>query len=307
MKTSTWLSGAAFIALMASSAIAEAGQLYVANMTGASVVPATTSTFTGTGYLVLNAGNTSGTYYVIHNVGSTLSGIQTWSGTVGQPGTSLIHNFVNKTSLVIEPVTGLNSSIVIPELLNSLEYITVLTTTNPAGDIRGQFAPLNFAGSGATARQKAVANLLDLIPGYGTVSDILLIQYAQDSAAAQNADLDQLSGRTLYAQSEEILDGLLDVETSVFSHTAENTAPVGLFSSYIKGGYGAGHRNGSTDQPGSKITRPYFLAGIDYGITDTTTVGITGGFIDGVNNFRDGLSRNDIGTVTGAGYFSTDA
>ena len=94
MKTSTWLSGAAFVALLVGSSIAQAGQLFKATMNGAGVVPPNTSMSTGNAYFILNSGNTTGTFFVTHNFVNTKGLVQVWSGTTGQASTTLLYSFI---------------------------------------------------------------------------------------------------------------------------------------------------------------------------------------------------------------------
>src|SRR5262245_60570057 len=63
------------------SATAFGGTLYIGRLTGANENPANTSTFTGTGILILNDGETTGTVTASHNIDVPLTGGHIHMGT----------------------------------------------------------------------------------------------------------------------------------------------------------------------------------------------------------------------------------
>ena len=70
-KSKLLLSSAAAVLLAANAA--NAGTLYISNLSGSNENPPTTSTASDTGFVILNEAETSATVYATHNVGPTLN------------------------------------------------------------------------------------------------------------------------------------------------------------------------------------------------------------------------------------------
>ena len=299
MKKSALFMGAATALLSVNGA--QAGSLYIANLNGTNSSPQTPSQFTGTGYFVLDNGDATGTYWFNHNIGSTLVG-----GAIQRANGSTKYNLPDPRS----PGGPFQTIITNPAadkqlLLAGGIYMNFLTTTYPAGEIRGAFVPYTFAPQATTRAQSAVAKMLDQSAGNYLDLDNVLVATARSTPAAQADAFGQLSGRTLYAQSVEILDSFAGLQDSVIAHATEVRPAVEGFTVFFKGGYAFGKRDTTMAQEGSKVKRPFAVGGIDYGLNEAVKVGIAVGFADGKDTFKSGLGTTDVTTTAGLAYIAS--
>ena len=302
-KSKLLLSTAAVVLLSANAA--NAGTLYISNLSGANENPPTTSTATGTGFVILNDAETSATVYATHNVGPTLSG-----GHIHRGGASINGPIILPFTVPTSPVGPLVWAIPAADVTNLKTlglYMNFHTTTNPGGAIRGQLVRFRYTASALTDTQMAVANALDISAGFTSDLDGLLMSGATQTAATRAAELDDLSGRTLYAQTRQTLETMGSFEDSIFMHAEEDSAAPGAFAAFAKGGQSFGKRETSVDQAGAKTTRPFLMAGLAYGLMEKVNLGIAVGYADGEDEFRGGLGHTDVKTTSAHAYITSSS
>ena len=156
-------------------------------------------------------------------------------------------------------------------------YTDFYTTNFPTGAIRGAFTRYTFAIPTAAANrvQYGVAVMVNEAMGSSLAFDEVIVDLAQLSAADQLKAYEELSGRTLYSQSVQVLDTMSGFQNSLFSHANDTPADLGTFSLFARGGYTVGKRDDTRDQAGASLSRPYILGGIDTTFLPNASAGST--------------------------------
>lgn len=293
------------VALLAATGIAEAGTLYISNMQYEGAP--NPSSARGTGFLILNDAQTTATVYATHDIATngtsplTLGHIHRGPAGVNGP---VIFPFPNPAS----PMGPLEWAIPAAEvpLLNSAGlYMQFHTQRNPGGEIRGQFFRSTLAGAATNDTQMLVANALDVSAGLNADLDQILMNRAIASASVRTATLDELSGRTIYAQGRQAAEAMAGFEDTLFSH-AEDMAASGSagFAGFVGGGMVFGKRDTESAQAGSKVSRPYVIAGFDYGLGDGASAGLAVGYADGKDDFRGNVGETGVKTTAVQAHFA---
>jgi len=158
MKQARILAYAASAALMSAGA-AQAGTLWIANLSGAQEVPATNVPFTGRGAVVLNDAETRATVYATHDVVGADAG-HIHRAPAGSNGPIIFH-FHNPASPVGPLVWDIPAADLASLKANGL-YFNFHTPTNRTGAIRGQISQFSFAPAAANASQAGVAAALNV-------------------------------------------------------------------------------------------------------------------------------------------------
>jgi len=301
MKTTTWLVGTALATLMMTTATAQAGNIFMANLTGPGGQPATTLPNTGRAFFTLNNDNIFGNYYIEHNI----TNLPTYAR-LEVPGYApeLFQN-----AQVISPFGPypyqFSSYDMTDKLRAGQHFIELLTAADPAGAIGGYFNQVVFA---TPADNRARAALAPMLNASGSTHEFntTLVGLARLPAANQLEAYDQMSGRTLYSQSVQILDSMYGFQSSMLSHANEARPQLGTFSLFVKGGYAVGKRDDTRDQAGASISRPYVVGGVDTTFLPNASAGIAVAYADGTDKFRGGLGQTSVSTIAGLGYVSFD-
>lgn len=164
-----------------------------------------------------------------------------------------------------------------------------------------------YGTSATNELQSTVAAAIDNAYGGAADLDTILMANATASAANQATLLNELSGRTIYSQSRQQIETLRDFEDSLMSHGEQGGAATGAFGGFIKGAYGFGKRDNSSDRAGSDITRPFLLAGIEYGFADNVVAGLAVGYADGKDEFDGSLGRTDVQTTSVQAFLTSSS
>jgi len=301
--TATALTGFAF-------GPAEAGTLYLAILNGTNEVPSNTSTATGVGVLILNDARTSATVSGTHNLaatGATVIAGHIHRGPAGVNG-PVIFPFPSPAS-PIGPLTWAIPSADVTNLDAGGLYFNIHTVVRPGGEIRGQLQRALLAPSATSDTQRNLANALDVSAGFNADLDQVLIQTnLLNSATAKAQALDDLSARSIYVQGRHAAETMSSFDRSLlaqaddqcFGAMDKREGPT-LFAT---AGYDFGHRSTTSHGAGSKIERPFVVAGYDYRFGDDGSIGLALGYADGKEKLRGGLGRSDIKTISVQGYFS---
>jgi uncharacterized protein with beta-barrel porin domain len=302
MKKTTLLLAAAAGSAVLSAGAAQAGTLYIANLTQAGENPPTGAPYTGTGFLILNDAETSATVTATHNVPlSLLTGGHIHRGPAGVNG-SIIFPFTPPNS----PVGPLVWAIPTAEVANLKAqglYMNFHTSVNPGGAIRGQLVRSLISTSATNSAQMNVANALDVSAGYNADLDSILMAEAVATTANRTQALDDLSGRTIYVQGRQGVEAMSGFENSLLSHAGSHKAVTG-FAPFAIIGDAFGKRDADVNQAGSKVSRPSILAGFDFGAGENMTAGIGIGYADGEDKFSDGFGSAKAKTTSGQAYVS---
>jgi hypothetical protein len=290
------------LALLAANQ-AQAGTLWIANLSGANENPPTTATFTGTGFFILNDAETTGTVYATHNINIPLTGGHIHRGTATVNG-PIIFPFPVPTSPV-GPISQTMAAIDIAALKTQGLYMNFHTAVNPGGAIRGTLNRVLLSSSATTASQMAVANALDVSAGLNADLDQVLMAQAVASGAVRAQALDEISGRTIYAQGRQSTETMAGFADTLFSHAQDAAAGEAGAGGFAMIGDSFGDRDGSSDQAGSKVSRPWVLAGFDFAPSDAVRAGIGVGYAKGRDKFDGGAGRTQAKTTSLQGYIST--
>lgn len=304
------LLGTAFAALSVTAA--NAGTLWVATMTGAGEPVPTGSTFTGTGFLLLNDAETSAAVYGNHTVPAgppgpnvaTVGHIHRGPAGVNGP---VIFPFATPPLSPFGPLTWAIPTADVANLKTGGLYFNIHNGQFPGGVIRGQIVRFQVAASATNAAQTAVANALDVSANRNTDLDQVLMSQVAMSGTARTQSLDDLSARTVYAQGRQATDTMAGFEDNLFGHMESRTEAAEGFSGYFSGGNDFGKRDTEADQAGSKTSRPFILAGFDYGYGAGTSVGIGVGYADGEDKFRNGVGKTNAKTIAVLGHFAAES
>ena len=276
------------------AADAQAGTLWVGNLTGAQEVPPVATPFTGRGFLILNDAETSAAIVVNGHV---------HRGPVGVNG-PVIFGFpsVAGAPAGVSPVGPLTWAIPTAEVVNLKAqglYFNIHSQPNPGGVIRSQISRFLLAPSATNASQLAVANALDVSAGFSAELDQILMAQAGATTTARSQALEDLSGRTIHAQGRQAVETMVDFQETLFGHADDlvgrDAAGFGLFAA---AGTSFGERDAEVGQAGSKISRPTFMAGLDLAPTNGLTGGLAIGYAKGKDKFRGGVGETEVETTS---------
>ena len=301
-------SSVAGAALLTVAGAANAGTLYIARMNAGNEVPVNPSTATGVGVLILNDARTSAIVRGTHNVvPATVTAGHIHRGAAGVNG-PVIFPFPN-------PQTGYELVWAIPaaDVVNLDAqglYFNIHTLSRPGGEIRGQAIRARLAPSAKNATQAAIANALDVSAGFARDLDDALVLANLAGADAQAKALDDLSGRSLYIIGRESLESMANASNSLLGRSEDmrfaGNAPSTGTSVFANAGVEFGKRSVETAEVGSKISRPFVVAGFDFAMDGTSHGGLALGYAQGKNNIKNNLGTIEGDTTSVQGFFSSD-
>lgn len=303
-KTRVLLCSAAVMSLSAATA-ANAGTLWVANLSGANEVPANAQPFSGTGFLILNDTETVATVRVNHNVNVTLTGGHIHRAPAGVNG-PVIFPFPDPVVSPIGPLTWAIPTAEVANLKAAGLYVNIHTSVNPGGVIRDQLRRFLLAPSAANGSQLALANALDVSAGYNADLDTVLMGLAVAPATSRAPALNDLSANTVYAQGRQAIESMVGFQDTLFGHADDLArAPAEGMAGFLKVGDTFGKRDAQAGQAGSKISRPSIMGGVDYALSDNMRGGIAVGYADGKDKFRGGAGRTQAKTTSLQAYVTS--
>lgn len=295
---------ASSLALAAASS-AHAGSLWIANITQASENPPTGVPFTGVGTVILNDTETVAIVRASNNIPPPLSAGHIHRAPIGVNG-PVIFPFPDPVGNTVGPLTWNLSAADVASLKTLGLYFNFHTPAFPIGVIRGQIQRFSFAPAATDPSMAAVAAALDVAPSRNADLDAVILALAVSSTAVQTQGLNDLSGRTLYAQGREAVETMADFEDSLFSHAEEQaTGRAEGIGGFLQAGDAFGKRDTVAGQAGSKVSRPSILGGVDYGMSSGSRVGLAVGYAKGKDKFRNGAGKTDSATTAVQGYFSS--
>lgn len=303
MKTKYALGAAtALVTTLLAASAAQAGTLYIANLSQANENPPTGAPYTGTGFLVLNDAETSATVTATHNITIPLTGGHIHRGTAAVNG-PVIFPFVAPYTSPVGPLTWAIPAADVVNLKNLGLYMNFHTAVNPGGAIRGTLVRALTSTAAATGAQLRVANALDVSAGYNSDLDSILMSTATATASARTQTLEDLNGKTIYAQGRQSVESMAGFENSLFAHadTLARTQGEG-FSGFVDGGSAFGKRDAYGDQAGSSVTRPFILGGVDYRFDPQAAAGLAVGYADGLDKFDNNAGRTKSKTTAIQGF-----
>lgn len=289
--------GLSVVALAFAGGAAQAGTLWIANMTGGKENPPNNSTFTGTGFLVLNTAETAASVTATHTIpANLLTGGHIHRGGPGVNG-PIILPFPNPSS----PVGPIPYAIPAADVANLKAgglYMNFHTAAFPGGVIRDQLTRVLFANAAATPSQQSAADALDVSAGLSSDLDSVLFAMAVLPAAGQAAALADLGGDTVYAQGRLPTESMRSHQETIFQH-----AETGLADAQGFGLFGAldtqwGRRDNRDGQAGSKVTRNAILAGVQYAWGGGMAAGAAIAYDSGKDKFRDGRGETEAKTTS---------
>ena len=299
--------GLTLAVLLALAGTANAGSLYLAKLSGANENPPTSSTATGLGVLILNDAETQATITATHNISIPVTGGHIHRGAANVNG-PVIFPFPAPTS----PVGPLTWAIPAADVANLKAlglYMNFHTAVNPGGAIRAQLTRAWLAPAAMTMRQTRVANALDVSAGFDADLDQVLIQTNLAAADSQAQTLDELSARTVYSPARQEIEGMTSLTDTLFAYADDarlNPGPAAArFSVLVRGGRDFGTRSNSDNQIGSRISRPWAVAGVDYRLSEASRGGLAAGYASGKDTFNAGAGATTTKTTALQAYFST--
>jgi subtilase-type serine protease len=279
---------------------AHAGTLWIANLSGANENPPTGAPYTGTGFFILNDAETIGTVYATHNISIPVTGGHIHRGTATVNG-PIIFPFPAPTSPV-GPLSQTMAAIDIAALKTQGLYMNFHTAVNPGGAIRGTLNRVLLSSSATTASQMAVANALDVSAGLNADLDQVLMAQAVASSTVRAQALDEISGRTIYAQGRQSTETMSGFADTLFGHAQGAAAGEAGTGGFAMIGDSFGDRDGSSDQAGSKVSRPWVLAGFDFAPSDAVRAGLGVGYAKGRDKFDGGAGKTEAETTSLQAY-----
>jgi hypothetical protein len=307
MKKSRLLLGTA-IALVAASG-AQAGTLYISNMQYEGAPNPSQSR--GTGFLVLDDAQTTATVYATHDIAtrgtSPLTVGHIHRGPAGVNGPVIFGFTPTPPASPVGPLTWAIPAAELVNLNNAGLYMQFHTQLNPGGEIRGQILRTSFAPAATTDTQMLVAAALDASAGRNTDLDqVLMGRFAATQTNATRATtLEDLSGRTLYSPGRQAVEAMGGFQDALFGH-AEDMAGADRegFGGFVGGGMVFGKRDTDAATAGAKTSRPYVIAGFDYGMGGGASVGLAVGYADGKDEFRGSLGETGVKTTSIQAHFA---
>lgn len=309
MTTKTLLlASAAAVSLFAGTA--QAGTLFLANLSGANEIPANPSTATGTGVLILNDAKTSAIVTGTHTVvpatvvqGHIHRGVATVNGPVIFPFPSALSP--------IGPLTWAIPAADVVNLENQGLYFNIHSQSRPGGEIRGQFVRAVLAPSATTDTQRGLAQALDVSAGFSNDLDQVLISTnLLSSATAKAQALDDMSARSVYVQGRSGMESMASLDGSLLARAEVQRLAGGSPGDggrmFITGGYDFGKRSATDRGTGSKFERPYLVGGYEYAVGANGSAGIALGYADGKDKLSNNGGRSIVKTTALQGFFSSE-
>ena len=304
----TLLASVAAIALISSTA--EAGTLFLATLSGANEIPANPSTATGTGVLILNDAKTSATVTGTH----TVPAATVVAGHIHRGASTINGPVIFPFAAPVSPIGPLIWAIPAADVVN-LEtgglYFNIHSQSRPGGEIRGNFFRAVLATSAVNDTQRGLANALDVSAGFSADLDQVLISTnLLSSATAKAQALDDISARSVYVQGRNAIETMGSLNGSLLSRSEDQrlggtkTSTGG--SMFITGGYDFGKRSATAKGSGSKIQRPYIVAGYDYAMGSNASAGLALGYADGEDKLSNGGGRSKVKTTSLQGFFASE-
>lgn len=295
------LVAAALFALV--SATAFGGTLYIGRLTGANENPANTSTFTGTGILILNDAENTGMVSASHNIDVPLTGGHIHMGTATVNG-PVIFPFAAPSSPV-GPLTWNMTAAQVDALKNQGLYMNFHTAAFPGGVIRSTLFRALLAPAATTPLQMRLANALDISAGYNTDLDAILVATNLAPVATQTRTLSELSGGTLHAQTRQQLEAMAIFQSTLLAHfdgtRGAKVAGDGM-TGFLRIGDEFGDRDASENQFGSSVSHPFALAGVEWQVGPNTHLGGTIGYATGKDEFDGGIGETEVKTTAISGF-----
>lgn len=277
---------------------AQAGTLYISNLNQANENPPTGATFTGVGFLVLNDAENSAVVTATHNINIALTGGHIHRGTATVNG-PVIFPFVAPYLSPIGPLTWAIPAADVVNLKTLGLYMNLHTAVNPGGAIRGTLVRALTSTAATTGAQMRVANALDVSAGYNSDLDSVLMSTATASGTTRTQTLEDLSGKTIYAQGRQSIESMAGFGNSLFAHAGSLARADGEgFSGFVDGGSAFGKRKAYGDQAGSSVSRPFILGGVDYRFDPQAAAGFAVGYADGSDKFDNNAGRTKSKTTS---------
>jgi hypothetical protein len=303
LKPCPFVRGLCATALLLVTGSVHGGTLFISRLSGANENPANSSTYTGTGVLILNDAGNSATVTAMHNIDVPLTGghIHRGSATVNGP---VIFPFAAPSSPV-GPLTWAISTADVDSLKNQGTYMNFHTAAFPGGVIRGTLMRALLAPAAMTPVQMRLADALDISAGYSTDLDAILVGANLASASVQTAVLKELSGGTLHVQTREQLEAMGTFQSTLFAHidTMRATSPGNDRASlFLRVGDEFGDRDASDNQLGSSVNHPFALIGTEYQVGPSTRLGGTLGYAAGTDEFDAGVGETEVKTLAISGF-----
>lgn len=302
-NTAVGLSAIAIAAFGAGSA--QAGSLWIANMTSAKENPPNNAGFSGTGFVVLNDAETQASVTATHNIpANQLTGGHIHRGPAGVNG-PIIFPFANPASPV-GPLIWAIPAADVTNLKGGGLYMNFHTAAFPGGVIRDQFSRVLFSRAAGTTTQGAVGSALDVSAGFTAGLDQVLFGMALLPATSQAAALQDLGGDTLYSQGRQEAENMQGFQETIFQHieTSPPTAPgVSLFGTFNADW---GNRGDHEGQAGSELTRQSLLGGVQYA-WDVGQAGLALGYANSKDKFDNGRGETEAKTTSIQGFVATGA
>ena len=289
--------GLGVMALTAFGGAAQAGTLWIANMTPAKEVPPNNTTFSGSSLLVLNTAETQASVTATHNIpANTLTGGHIHRGAPGVNGPITLP-FPNPAS-PIGPIPWAIPAVDVANLKAGNLYINIHTVTFPGGVIRDQYARVVFANAAVTPSQGAAAAALDVSAGLNADLDQALFAMALLPTAAQAEAVADVSGDTIYAQGRQPAESVLGFQETIFQHVQDGVPGAQGFGLFAAVDTHWGQRDTRDGQAGSKVRRHSILAGVRYAWAPGTAAGVAVGYADGRDKFHGGRGETEAETTS---------
>ncbi len=297
-------------ALLALSATANAGTLFLSNLSGANEIPAGSGApnATGLGIIIVNDAGTSST------ISANWKGIKGITGGRIHLGTPADNGPVTFPFAAVgnpsAPFTWNLSATALNNLKIGALYMDITNGDFPDGAIRGQLFRATLAPAATNLAQNRMANLvLDVAAGISPDLDAILIQTNLAPLAVQRQTLDDLSARTVYAPVREQIETMATLTDSLFAQADENRlnpeAASRRIDTFFKGGESFGHRANTANQQGSRVSRPFGTAGVEFNYSADTRAGLAFGFANAQDRFDGGVGHANTKTTAMNVFFST--
>jgi hypothetical protein len=213
----------------------------------------------------------------------------------------VIFGFPNPLTSPIGPLTWAIPAADVTNLQNGGLYVNLHTQTFLGGEIRGQLLRARLAPSATNAAQTALANALDVSAGFSSDLDAVLVQTNVASASIQTQTLDQLGATSVYAQGRQGVDTMASMTGRLLARADDargaNSKPQSGFMPFASISYDFGTRSATANGPGSKSTRPVFLAGGAFA-SEAGAFGLAIGYADGKDKLKNNLGQSKVETTS---------
>lgn len=294
-------------ALLTLGATANAGTLFLSNLSGANEIPPAAPNATGLGVIIVNDAGTSSTISASWTGIKGITGGRIHRGTPADNGPAIFpFAAVGNPSA---PFTWNLSATALNDMKNGGLFMDITNGDFPDGAIRGQIFRATLVPAATNAAQNRMASLLDVSAGLTADFDKILIQTNLAPLAVQTQTLDDLSARTVYAPLREQIETMATLTDSLFAQADENRlnpeAAVRHVDAFFKGGESFGHRSNTANQAGSRVSRPFGTAGVAFNYSADTRAGFAIGYADGQDRFNGGVGHANTKTTAFNVFLST--